>query len=100
MNVSKNSDPNVGMRKLQYVVCLKSKCTDFPMYQLVASHLIDVYWRVVSDLGGSRALLLFVYGRVLSPRYVCDAGKYRTTARHQILCETKQICHRDICFFN
>ena len=34
-----------------YVVCLKSKCTDFPMYELVASHLIDVYWRVGSDLG-------------------------------------------------
>jgi len=37
-----------------------------------------------------------VYGCVLSPRYVCDAGKYRTTVRHQILCETQQICHRDI----
>ena len=33
------------------MVCLKSKCTDFPMYELVASHLIDVYWRVGSDLG-------------------------------------------------
>ena len=26
--------------------------------------------------------------------------KYRTTVRYQILCETQQICHRDICFFN
>ena len=33
------------------LVCLKSKCTDFPMYELVASHLIDVYWRVGSELG-------------------------------------------------
>jgi len=41
-----------------------------------------------------------VYGHVLSPRYVCDAGNYRTTVQHQILCETQQICHIDICFFN
>ena len=33
-----------------------------------------------------------MYGRVLSPRYVCDAEKCRTTVRHQILCETQQIC--------
>jgi len=45
-------------------------------------------------------LLLFVYGRVLAPRYICDAGKYRTMLHYQILCETQQICHRDICFFN
>ena len=36
---------------LLYMVCLKSKCTDFPMYELVAQHLVDVYWRVGSDLG-------------------------------------------------
>ena len=29
-----------------------------------------------------------MYGHVLKPRYVCDAGKYRTTVRYQILCET------------
>jgi len=40
-----------------------------------------------------------VCGCVLEPRYICDAGKYRTAVRHQILCETQQICHRDICFF-
>ena len=34
-----------------YMVCLKSKCTDFPMYELAAKHLVDVYWRVGSDLG-------------------------------------------------
>jgi len=36
---------------MTYMVCLKSKCTDFPMYELVALHLVDVYWRVGSDLG-------------------------------------------------
>jgi len=34
---------------------------------------------------------MFVYGRVLQLCYVCDAGKYRTTIRYQILCETQQI---------
>ena len=32
-----------------------------------------------------------MYGRVLEPRYVCDAGKYRTTVSFKILCETQQI---------
>jgi hypothetical protein len=35
----------------QYVVCLKSKCTDFPMDELVMLHLVDVHQRVGSDLG-------------------------------------------------
>ena len=30
---------------------LKSKCTDFPMYELVMYHLVYVYRRVGSDLG-------------------------------------------------
>jgi hypothetical protein len=34
-----------------YVVCLKSKCTDFPMDELVMKHLVDVYQHVGSDLG-------------------------------------------------
>jgi len=33
------------------MVCPKSKCTDFPMYDLVMWHLVDVYWRIGSDLG-------------------------------------------------
>jgi len=36
---------------VHYVVCLKSKCTDFPMYELETWHIIDVYRRVGSDLG-------------------------------------------------
>jgi len=32
-------------------VCLKSKCTDFPMDELATWHLVDVYQRVGSDLG-------------------------------------------------
>ena len=34
-----------------YEVCPKSKCTDFPMYELVTWHLVDVYRRFGSDLG-------------------------------------------------
>jgi len=30
-----------------------------------------------------------VYGHVLSPRYVCDTGKYRTTLRHPTLSRPK-----------
>ena len=33
------------------MVCPKSKCTDFPMDELVMQHLVDVYQRVGSDLG-------------------------------------------------
>jgi len=36
--------------RLTYVVCLKSKCTDFPMDELVM-HLVDVHQHVGSDLG-------------------------------------------------
>ena len=32
-------------------VCLKSKCTDFLMDELVTWHLVNVYQRVGSDLG-------------------------------------------------
>jgi hypothetical protein len=32
-------------------VCLKSKCTDFPMDELAKWHLVYVYQRVGSDLG-------------------------------------------------
>ena len=34
-----------------YVVCPKSKCSDFPMGELVKQHLVDVYQRIGSDLG-------------------------------------------------
>jgi hypothetical protein len=33
------------------MACPKSICTDFPMYELVTQHLVDVYRRVGSDLG-------------------------------------------------
>jgi hypothetical protein len=37
--------------KYRYEVCPKSKCTDFPMYDLGMQHLVDVYRRVGNDLG-------------------------------------------------
>ena len=36
---------------MPYVVCPKSKCTDFPMYELATKHLVDVYRYVGSDIG-------------------------------------------------
>ena len=33
------------------MACPKSKCADFPLYELVMYHLVDVYRRVGSDLG-------------------------------------------------
>jgi hypothetical protein len=33
------------------MACPKSKCTNFPMYEFVKLHLVDVYRRVGSDLG-------------------------------------------------
>ena len=40
-----------------YEVCPKSKCTDFPVYELVTQHLVDVYRRVGSDLGCTSILV-------------------------------------------
>jgi hypothetical protein len=34
-----------------YEVCPKSKCTDFPMYNLGTQHLVDVYRQVGNDHG-------------------------------------------------
>ena len=34
-----------------YEVCSKSKCSDFPMYELVTWHLVDVYRRDCSNFG-------------------------------------------------
>ena len=34
-----------------YMACPKSKCTDFPMYEMVKEHFVDVYRYVGSDLG-------------------------------------------------
>jgi hypothetical protein len=33
-----------------YEICPKSKCTDFPMYDLGLHHLVNVYRRVRNDL--------------------------------------------------
>ena len=44
---------------MTYEVCPKSKCTDFPMYELVMQHLIDVYRRVGSDLGCMSIIVSF-----------------------------------------
>jgi len=53
-----------------YVVCNKSKCTDFPMDELVMQHLVDVYQRVGSDLGCMS--ILISTGLVASVvRYCC-----------------------------
>ena len=41
-----------------YVVCPKSKCTDFPMYELATYHLVDVCRYVGSDLGCMSFLVL------------------------------------------
>ena len=42
---SKNNHAN------KYVVCPKSKCTDFPMYEFATWHLVDIHRYVGSDLG-------------------------------------------------
>ena len=49
-NVEQHFETDIHTKDI-YVVCLKSKCTDFPMYELLNKHLIDVYRRVGSDLG-------------------------------------------------
>jgi hypothetical protein len=36
---------------MTYEVCPKSKCTDFPVYDLGTQHLVDIYRRVGYDLG-------------------------------------------------
>jgi hypothetical protein len=36
---------------LMYTVCLKSKCTDFPMDELEMWYLVETYQRVGGDLG-------------------------------------------------
>ena len=54
----------------RYVVCLKSKCPDFPMYESIAYHVVDVYWPVGSDLG--YMFILVSTGLVASVvRYCC-----------------------------
>jgi hypothetical protein len=84
-----------------YVVCPKSKCTDFSTHELGTQHLVGVYGRVGSDLGCMS--ILISTGLVESvmrycclcivvfynPVTFCDAGKCRTTVRYQILCETQ-----------
>ena len=44
----------------------------------------------------SRVLLLFVYGRVVQPRYICDVGKYRTMVHYQILCDWTNLPQRNL----
>ena len=52
------------------MACLKSKCTDFPMYELVMYHLVDVYRRIGSDLG---CMSILVSNRLAESvvRYCC-----------------------------
>ena len=53
-----------------YVVCPKSKCTDFPMYELTKQHIVDVYRYVGSDLG---CMSILVSTGLFEPvvRYCC-----------------------------
>ena len=53
-----------------YVVCPKSMCTDFPMYELAKQHLVDVYRYVGSDLG---CMSILVSTGLVEPvvRYCC-----------------------------
>ena len=55
---------------LVYVICPKSKCTDFPMYELATKHLVDVYPYVGSDLG---CMSILVSTGLVEPvvRYCC-----------------------------
>ena len=46
------------------MVCPKSKCTDFPMYELATLHLVDVYRCVGSDLG---CMSIFVSTELVEP---------------------------------
>ena len=52
------------------MVCPKSKCTDFPMYELAMWHLVDVYRYVGSDLG---CMSILVSTGLVEPvvRYCC-----------------------------
>ena len=52
------------------MVCPKSKCTDFPMYELATYHLVDVYRYVGSDLG---CMFILVSTAPVEPvvRYCC-----------------------------
>ena len=46
------------------------------MYITVLVEILAAYPYLFQLDWCSRVILLFVYGRVSQPRYVCDAGKY------------------------
>ena len=85
--------------------------TDFPMDELATWHLVEVYQRVGSDLGCMLKLVstesvhsvvcYWCLCVVVFCNLVTFAMQENTEQRYAIkLCETQQVCHRDICSFN
>ena len=93
-----------------YEVCPKSKSTDFPMYELLMQHLVDVYRRVGSDFGCMSLLVSTgLFESVVSCCCLCVVVFYNLVTfamqeyierRYAINFCVKLNYHRDICFLD